>query len=33
VFQDDYADAAAAYAPLTRIHEQLGLVRGSVARW
>ena len=33
VFQDDYADAAAAYAPLTRIYEQLGLVRGSVARW
>jgi probable DNA repair protein len=33
VFSDDYEDADAAYAPLTRIHEQLGLARGSVARW
>jgi hypothetical protein len=33
VFLDDYKDADAAYAPLTRIHEQLGLERGSVTRW
>ena len=33
VFVDDYADAAADYAPLTRIFEQLALARGAVSRW
>jgi probable DNA repair protein len=33
VFVDDYDDATGAYAPLTRVFEQLGLARGSVARW
>jgi RecB family exonuclease len=32
VFFDDTEDADATYAPLTRLHEQLGLVRGSVTR-
>ena len=33
VFVADADDADAAYAPLTRLHEQLGIVRGSVVRW
>ncbi|HET7609889.1 MAG TPA: PD-(D/E)XK nuclease family protein [Gammaproteobacteria bacterium] len=33
VFADDYDDAAGAYAPLTRVFEQLALERGSAARW
>jgi ATP-dependent helicase/nuclease subunit B len=32
-FVDDYEDAAGAYAPLTRVHEQLALARGEVSRW
>ena len=33
IFADDYDDAAGAYAPLTRVFEQLALARGSAARW
>jgi RecB family exonuclease len=33
IFVDDYEDAAGAYAPLTRVYEQLALLRGSAARW
>jgi len=33
IFLDGVADAAGAYAPLTRVHEQVALARGSVARW
>jgi probable DNA repair protein len=33
IFVDDYDDAAAAYAPLTRVFEQLALRRGAVPRW
>jgi hypothetical protein len=33
IFVADYEDATAAYAPLTRVFEQLGLARGAVARW
>ncbi len=32
-FLADYEDANGAYAPLTRIHEQLALARGLVSRW
>ncbi len=32
-FVDDYEDATGAYAPLTRVHEQLALARGEVFRW
>ena len=33
IFVDDYDDAAGAYAPLTRVFEQLALARGAAARW
>ena len=33
IFVDDYDDASGAYAPLTRVFEQLALARGSAARW
>ena len=33
IFVDDYEDAAGAYAPLTRVFEQLALARGAVPRW
>ena len=33
LFVDDYDDAAGAYAPLTRVFEQLALARGSAVRW
>ena len=33
IFVDDYDDAKGAYAPLTRVFEQLALASGSVARW
>ncbi|HUQ51935.1 MAG TPA: PD-(D/E)XK nuclease family protein [Gammaproteobacteria bacterium] len=33
IFVDDYDDAAADYAPLTRVFEQLAVARGAVARW
>jgi exodeoxyribonuclease-5 len=33
IFVDDYDDAKGAYAPLTRVFEQLALARGSVVRW
>jgi probable DNA repair protein len=33
IFVDDYEDAAAAYAPLTRVFEQLAVARGAVSRW
>jgi RecB family exonuclease len=33
VFADDHEDAAGAYAPLTRVFEQLALARGTAARW
>jgi len=33
IFVDDYDDASGAYAPLTRVFEQLALTRGSAARW
>jgi probable DNA repair protein len=33
IFIDDYEDAAKAYAPLTRVFEQLAVVRGAVPRW
>jgi probable DNA repair protein len=33
IFVDDCEDAKGAYAPLTRVHEQLALARGSAARW
>lgn len=32
-FVDDYDDAKGAYAPLTRVFEQLAVVRGAVPRW
>ena len=32
-FTTDYDDAAGAYAPLTRVFEQLALARGAAARW
>ena len=32
-FVDDYDDAKGAYAPLTRVFEQLAVARGSVPRW
>jgi ATP-dependent helicase/nuclease subunit B len=32
-FVDDYEDATGAYAPLTRVHEQLALARGEIGRW
>jgi probable DNA repair protein len=33
LFLDDLDEALGAFAPLTRVHEQLGLTRGSVPRW
>lgn len=33
IFQASYDDAAKAYAPLTRVFEQLALARGAAARW
>jgi ATP-dependent helicase/nuclease subunit B len=33
IFVEDYEDAAGAYAPLTRVFEQLALARGAVPRW
>jgi probable DNA repair protein len=33
IFVDDYDDAKGAYAPLTRVFEQLALARGAVAPW
>jgi RecB family exonuclease len=33
IFVDDYEDAAAAYAPLTRIFEQLAVYHGEIGRW
>jgi probable DNA repair protein len=33
LFVDDYDDAVGAYAPLTRVFEQLALARGSAVRW
>jgi hypothetical protein len=33
IFTVDYDDAAGAYAPLTRVFEQLALARGAAARW
>jgi RecB family exonuclease len=33
IFQANYEDAAKAYAPLTRVFEQLALARGAAARW
>ena len=33
IFTADYEDAAGAYAPLTRVFEQLALTRGSAAQW
>jgi len=32
-FAADYEDAEGAYAPLTRVHEQLALARGEVLSW
>jgi ATP-dependent helicase/nuclease subunit B len=32
-FADDYDDAAGAYAPLTRVFEQLAVARGAVPHW
>jgi ATP-dependent helicase/nuclease subunit B len=33
IFVADSEDAAGAYAPLTRVHEQIALARGSSVRW
>jgi ATP-dependent helicase/nuclease subunit B len=33
IFTADYDEAAGAYAPLTRVFEQLALVRGAAVRW
>ena len=33
VLLSEIEEAEGAYAPLTRIDEQLALLRGSVARW
>jgi hypothetical protein len=33
IFVADFEDAAKAYAPLTRVFEQLALARGSVSQW
>ena len=33
IFVDDYEEAKGAYAPLTRVFEQLALARGAVPRW
>jgi len=33
IFLDDYEDAEGEHAPLTRIYEQLALVRGAAVRW
>jgi probable DNA repair protein len=33
IFRANYEDAAKAYAPLTRVFEQLALARGAVTRW
>ena len=33
IFVDDYDDATGAYAPLTRVFEQLALARGAAVRW
>jgi ATP-dependent helicase/nuclease subunit B len=33
LFLADLDDAYGAFAPLTRVHEQLGVVRGTVPRW
>ena len=33
IFLDDLDDAAGAFAPLTRVHEQLAILRGSAERW
>jgi len=33
LFVDDLEDAGGAYAPLTRVDEQLALARGSLEQW
>ena len=33
IFVDDYEEAKGAYAPLTRVFEQLALARGALPRW
>ena len=33
IFEANYEDAAKAYAPLTRVFEQLALARGAAVRW
>jgi RecB family exonuclease len=33
IFLDDYEDATGAYAPLTRVREQLAVAHGAVPRW
>jgi hypothetical protein len=33
IFIDEHDEAAGAYAPLTRVFEQLALVRGAADRW
>jgi ATP-dependent helicase/nuclease subunit B len=33
IFLDDSDDAAGAFAPLTRVHEQLAILRGAAERW
>jgi ATP-dependent helicase/nuclease subunit B len=33
IFVENYDDAAGAYAPLTRVFEQLALTRGAATRW
>jgi hypothetical protein len=33
IFVADFEDAAGAYAPLTRVFEQLALARGAVSPW
>ena len=33
IFTADYEDAAGAYAPLTRVFEQLALARGALKPW
>ena len=33
IFLDDLDDAVGAFAPLTRVHEQLAILRGSAERW
>jgi RecB family exonuclease len=33
IFLDDFDDAAGAFAPLTRVHEQLAILRGAAVHW